>query len=69
MKSRKSAPVQIKKSEDKFHVGTISNIVVTRYKIPRYDGFVVRGGPHGDTRYNRRKEKNRFKMYLKEEGY
>lgn len=41
MKNRKPVPVQMKKYEDKLHVGTIPVIAVTRYKIPKYNGFAV----------------------------
>lgn len=57
MKSEKPQPVQMRKSEDKFHVGTIPRIVVTRYRIPKYNRFTCKAGPHGDTKYNRCKTK------------
>lgn len=68
-KYKKSAPVQLRKTEDKLHVGTISSLAVTRFKMPKYNGFACRGGIHGDVKYSRLKEKNRFRKYLKEEGY
>ena len=49
-------------------VGTISAIDVTRAHMPKHDGWVCRGGPHGDTAYNRRREKAELKRILKEEG-
>lgn len=49
-------------------VGTISAIDVTRARMPRHDGWVCRGGPHGDTAYNRRREKAELKRILSEEG-
>lgn len=69
MKSKKSKPVQLKKTEDKLYVGTISSLSVTRYHMPKYNGFNIGNGIHGDVRYNRLKEQSRFKKYLKEEGY
>lgn len=69
MKSKKSKPVQLRKTEDKLYVGTISSLTVTRYHMPKYNGFRVGSGVHGDTQYNRRKEHSRFKKYLREEGY
>ena len=50
MKNKKSVPVQIKKSEDKFHVGTIPGIKVTKYNIPKYNGFICKSGvPYSST--------------------
>lgn len=49
-------------------VGTISAIDVTRARMPKHDGWVCRGGPHGDTVYNRRREKAELKRILSEEG-
>ena len=69
MKSKKSKPVQLKKTEDKLHVGTIGSLTVTRYRMPKYNGFNIGSGIHGYIRYNRLKEQSRFKKYLKEEGY
>lgn len=66
MKSKKPQPVQLKKSEDKLHVGTISSLAVTRYHMPKYNGFVCRGGPHGDLKYSRAKERKSFDKLLQE---
>ncbi len=49
-------------------VATISAIDVTRTRMPKHDGWVCRGGPHGDTAYNRRREKAELKRILNEEG-
>lgn len=49
-------------------VGTISALDVTRAHMPKHNGWVCRGGPHGDTAYNRRKEKAKLKRILNEEG-
>lgn len=43
--------------EGKMSVFHMDAVDVTRARMPRYDGFVCRGGVHGDTRYNRRKFK------------
>lgn len=59
-------PVQLKISEDKLHVGTISSLSVTRYHMPKYNAFVCKGGVHGDVKYNRSKEKKNFSGILKE---
>lgn len=45
----------------------MTSLEATRAQMPRYDGFVVRGGAHGDIRYNRRKEKEDFRRRLREE--
>lgn len=62
----KPQTVQLKRSEDKLHVGTISSLTVTRYHMPKYNAFVCRGGVHGDVKYNRSKEKKNFSSILKE---
>lgn len=49
-------------------VGTISGLDVTRAHMPQHDGWVCRGGVHGDTAYNRRRDKAELKRLLKEEG-
>lgn len=59
-------PVQLKRSEDKLHVGTISSLTVTRYLMPKYNAFVCRRGVHGDVKYNRSKERKNFSSFLKE---
>ena len=59
-------PVQLKRSEDKLHVGTISSLTVTRYHMTKYNAFVCRGGVHGDVKYNRSKERKNFSKLLKE---
>lgn len=59
-------PVQLKRSEDKLYVGTISSLTVTRYHMPKYNAFVCRGGVHGDVKYNRLKERKNFSNLLKE---
>lgn len=59
-------PVQLKRSEDRLHVGTISSLTVTRYRMPKYNAFVCRGGVHGDVKYNRSKERKNFFRILKE---
>lgn len=59
-------PVQLKRSEDKLHVGTISSLAVTRYNMPKYNAFVCKGGVHGDVKYNRSKERQDFSKFLRE---
>lgn len=34
--------------------------------MPKYNAFVCRGGIHGDTKYNRSKEKKNFYRFMKE---
>ena len=62
----KPQPVQLKRSEDNLHVGTISSLTLTRYHMPKYNGFVCKGGVHGDVKYNRPKERKNFSNLLKE---
>ena len=45
----------------------MDSLEATRAKMPKYDGFAIRGGVHGDTEYNRRKEKRDFRRQLDEE--
>lgn len=45
----------------------MDSIEATLAKMPKYDGFAIRGGIHGDTEYNRRKEKRDFRRQLDEE--
>jgi hypothetical protein len=45
----------------------MDSLEATRARMPRYDGFAIRGGVHGDTEYNRRKEKRDFRRQLDEE--
>ena len=59
-------PVQLKRSEDRLHVGTISSLAVTRYRMPKYNAFVCRGGVHGNVKYSRSKERKNFSSLLKE---
>lgn len=59
-------PVQLKRSKNKLHVGTISSLTVTRYHMPKYNGFVCRGGVHGNVKYSRAKERKNFSNLLKE---
>ena len=56
-KRKKSVPVALPKKRDPYHAGTIDAITVTRAHLPRYNGFLCRGGVHGDTRYNRERAK------------
>ena len=45
----------------------MDSLEATRARMPRYDGFAIRGGVHGDTEYNRRKEKRDFRRQIDEE--
>lgn len=45
----------------------MDSLEATRAKMPKYDGFAIRGGVHGDTSYNRRKEKHDLRRQLDEE--
>lgn len=45
----------------------MTGLEATLAQMPKYDGFAIRGGVHGDTKYNRRKEKADFKRQLDDE--
>lgn len=44
----------------------ISALDATRMARPKYDGFVCRGGVHGDTKYNRRSFKAQTRRIIDE---
>lgn len=46
----------------------MTSLEATRAQMPRYDGFSVGHGAHGDTRYNRREEKRDLRRHLDEEA-
>ncbi len=46
-----------------FHMDGVD---VTLKRMPYVDGWVCRGGVHGDTKYNRRKEKRDLARRLEE---
>lgn len=48
-----------------FHM---SSVEATLAKMPYIDGFVCRGGTHGDTRYNRRRSKDDLRRLIDDEG-
>lgn len=50
------------------HAGTISALDATRAQKPQFNGFACGHGPHGDARYNRRKEEQELRRVLHEEG-
>lgn len=45
----------------------MTGLEATRASRPRYDGFAIGSGVHGDTGYNRRREKRDFRRQLDEE--
>lgn len=45
----------------------MTSIEATLAQMPKYDAYSVGHGVHGDTRYNRRKEKRDFRRQLNEE--
>ena len=47
-------------------VGYISAEQNTLNKMPQYNGFKCGHGPHGDTKYNRRKNKEHLRRILDE---
>lgn len=61
------------KKQDKRYMGEgnivfhMDSVEATLAKMPRIDGYVCRGGIHGDTKYNRRKEKAKFRKMLASE--
>lgn len=48
-----------------FHMNSVE---ATLAKMPYIDGFVCRGGVHGDTRYNRRRSKDDLRRLIDDEG-
>ena len=56
-KHKRSVPATLPTKKDPYHVGTIDAITVAKARKPRFDGWVCRGGPHGDVSYNRRRAK------------
>lgn len=52
------------KKQDNIHV--LNSLEATRVKKPRYNAYTIGHGVHGDTKYNRNKEKRNFKRELKE---
>ncbi len=46
-----------------FHMDGVD---VTLTRMPRIDGWVCRGGVHGDTKYNRRKQKADLRRLIDE---
>lgn len=51
------------KSVPVMHVGSVEATLMGK---PYIDGYVCRGGVHGDTKYNRRKEKRALRRILDE---
>jgi len=45
----------------------MTSLEATIAQMPKYDGFAIRGGVHGDIKYNRRKEKADFQRQLRED--
>lgn len=66
-KRKKSVPATLRAKADPYHVGTIDAMTVTRARMPRYDGFVCRGGVHGTTSYDRRATKAATRRLISEE--
>lgn len=72
-KSRKRGNHSKKKQNNRFRgegdvVFHMSAEEATLAKMPYIDGYVCRGGIHGDTSYNRRREKENLRRLLREEG-
>lgn len=45
----------------------LSGIEVTRLKMPRFNGYLCRGGVHGDTKYVREHAKREASKIINEE--
>ena len=54
----------IPKSGSVYHLSAEENTI---RMMPKYDAYVCRGGVHGDTSYNRRKDKRALRRQLAEE--
>lgn len=48
---------RVKPRMDGDRIIVMTALEATRAKRPKYNGFICRGGVHGDTKYNRRKFK------------
>lgn len=61
-KKKKSAPVQLRsgKLATNMHVMTVTREMIFNATKPQYNGHACGHGMHGDTSYNRRKEKRDF---------
>lgn len=46
---------------------TISAEQIWDMRKPKYNGYMGNSGPHGDTKYNRNKEKRKWTKTLSEE--
>lgn len=64
-KSHKKRIVKPRMDGDRIIIMTA--LEATRAARPKYDGFVCRGGIHGDTSYNRRKFKAETRRILRDE--
>ena len=47
-----------------FYMDSLTN---TLRQMPKYNAYQCRGGVHGDTKYNRRKEKKSLRALIKHE--
>lgn len=65
-KARKRRQVKPRMTEDG-RILVMTGLEATRARMPKYNGFAIRGGVHGDTEYNRRKEKRDLRRQLDEE--
>ena len=52
-----------KNSMSVYHLSATEN---TLRQMPKFNPYQIGHGVHGDTKYNRRKEKEKFKRYLSE---
>lgn len=55
------------KSKNRLVVYHLSSEENTLSKMPKYNGFSVGYGVHGDVKYSRAKEKRKFRRLIKEE--
>lgn len=53
--------MKMKKKNKKDIIFRLTSEEATLSKIPKYNGFASGYGAHGDLKYNRNKEKDRFK--------
>jgi hypothetical protein len=66
-KNRARKRRQMFASDDPNVIMHIDSVRATLMNMPRYDGYVCRGGVHGDTSYNRRKVKSETRRLIREE--
>lgn len=53
-----------KKNFKSNHFVVMTSVEATRAAMPKFNGHAVGHGVHGDTKYNRNREKNKFRREM-----